>query len=238
MNLESFKDIRDEMIWKGSALKQIEAFQAFADHLGTKFTVVSSHTSKSIKLPVLKLEIKDVSFYLRDNFYDINLCVWSPSPIELSFAKLFDGVQKPLTWEWYLNEVARCRGYTWQYFTDEEMDDPRILRVFKPHKLGDHKINEWTVRADEKDNWIKRMKDPEWYWKNWASGKLSWEGEFGPGVQLYSQVHAFMQGIEEVVPANANQPYQKGCTIFSLALDSLDHAEILIRNIVKEMVEP
>lgn len=229
--LDDFRDIRDTMLWKEAALDQLVRFEALAGRLGVPLTVAGSHTSKSISLPVVRLFVNNNIFLLRDNFGDVNLCVLSHSKIGLSFSEMLDGVCKVLDWDWYLGEIAKCRGYTWDYFTDEEMDDPRILRVVKPHKRGNpgDKPIEWTVRADQKDRWLKRMIDPAWYCKDWSSGMICWEGEFGPGVKLFVQHHPFAEGIEKLVPRKALEPYSPGTTMFALALGSMEQAELIIR---------
>jgi hypothetical protein len=54
-------------------------------------TVVSTHTSKSIRLPVYRLARADlaIAIYLRNNFYDWKLSVVSETPIGASFDGLF-----------------------------------------------------------------------------------------------------------------------------------------------------
>ena len=238
-DLNSFAVIDNKMTWKSAAMNQLTVFRALDFRLGGHqaghaLEVVSSHTSKSIELPVIKFTIGSKQFFIRDNFYDYNLCVVSEKLIMMPLPQFMEGIQKPLTWEWYLGGIAKCRGYTWDYFTDEEMEDPRILRVFKKHKHTDDpnaKPMEWSVRAEEKDLWLKRMTSPEWYSKYWSSGVISWEGTFGPGVDLYVQSRPFMQGIEKVVPAKAHEPYKFACTMFAIALGSIEQVEALIRKL-------
>lgn len=231
--LDDFANINDKMIWKNAALDQIKQFKALAERLCVVPEVVGSHHSKSIELPVVRLEINGKAILLRDNFYDVNVCVVSPEPIELSLHGIFEGVLKELDWDWYLGEIARCRGYTWDYFTDEEMEDPRILRVFKLHKHGKpgDEPTEWNVRADQKDRWLKRMTCPEWWEKDWAGNKLCWDGAFGPGVRMFAQPHPFMQGIDAVASAGASQPYHLGCKMFSLAVGDMETSEKIIRRV-------
>ena len=95
----------DEMRWKKSATNQ---FIFFRDRLPGAAVrkelwrdqevrekvaprVISTHTSKSIKLPVIEIvNPEDVVFTIRDNFYDYKVSVSSPYPIEVDFADLFD----------------------------------------------------------------------------------------------------------------------------------------------------
>lgn len=231
--IDAFAQIPDKMLWKRPALQQIEEFKALAARLGVALVVVSSHTSKSIDLPVVQLKIDGNTFLLRDNFHDLNVCVQSDEPMTLTYAEMLAGVCPPLTWQWYLDEIAKCRGYTWRYFTDEEMDDPRILRVFKMHEWAKPggKPMEWKVEADRKDRWIKRLTDPEWYSRDWSSGVVCWDGEFGPGATLFVQEHPFAQGIADVVPAKALEPYRPGTKMFATAVGDMTEAERLIRTV-------
>lgn len=220
--IENFENIDDKMLWKGSALKQIESFKALAARLGARLDVVGSHCSKSIRLPVVRFSINGCHFYLRDNFYDLNLCVLAVDPIHIPLAEMFDGVYEPQTWDWYLNEIARCRGYSWREWSDEQMDDPKLLQLTSD-------APSFLVKSQkEKDNWIRRMTDPTWWWTNWAGGLISWDGDFGPGAVLWIQGHPFMQGIEDLVPARANQRYAPGCSAFSLSVGSYEGAELII----------
>lgn len=231
---DRFRQIDDDMIWKGAALRQIGEFEALAGRLQIQCEVAGSHTSKSIELPVVRFRQDGNLFLLRDNFYDVNLCVATSKPVTLPLAGLLEGVCKPLGWDWYLGEVAKCRGYTWDYFTDEEMDDPRILRVVKPHKDGGRPM-EWTVRRDEKDRWIRRMTDPSWFSKDWSSGQVCWDGEFGPDAQLFVQDHPFAEGIEG--PSAMFEPYARGATMFGLALGSMEQAETIIRRVMENTAD-
>jgi len=54
-----------------------------------KVEVVSTHTSKSVKLPVYKLELKGFTFYLRCNFHDWKISVIAPYPTDINFENLF-----------------------------------------------------------------------------------------------------------------------------------------------------
>lgn len=237
MSLEGFKQIDDTMLWKKSALYQIEEFEAMAKRLGVELKVPGFHTSKSIALPVVAIIVEEAntSFLLRDNFYDVNICVMSHHSITLSYTELFRGVYRSLDWDWYLGEIAKCRGYTWDYFTDEEMDNPQVLRVVKPHKCGKpgDKPMEWTVRRDEKERWLKRMTDPSWYYNDWSRGTLSYEGEFGPGVVMYAQQHPFAEGISGLVRREALELYAPGKTEFAFAVGSIKSAELIIRRVIE-----
>ena len=230
--LDDFRNIRDTMYWKEAALAQLKRFEDLAVRLGVELHVVGSHTSKSIRLPVVGLQINDDMFFLRDNFGDINLCVRADNPIDLPLTDLLQGVCPARDWNWYLEEIAKCRGYSWDYFTDEEMDNPDILHVCKPHKLEpDGKKLDWSVCRDKKDRWLKRMTDPSWFCHGWSGGTICWEGEFGPGAKLFVQYHPHAEGIVALVPEYALKPYVRGTRDFALALGNMEAAELIIRRV-------
>jgi hypothetical protein len=52
--------------------------------------VVGLHNSKSIDLPVYKIEYNDKIFYLRNNFYNWIVSVISETPIEIKLLEKFD----------------------------------------------------------------------------------------------------------------------------------------------------
>lgn len=57
--------------------------------------IISTHTSKSVKLPVFKLEIKKfgITFVARCNIYDWVISVNSETPLDIEFYHLFDKEQ-------------------------------------------------------------------------------------------------------------------------------------------------
>lgn len=97
--------VADEMIWKGAWGSQMrfmrdalmplarggmtkDAYKAAGDNIAW---VISTHTSKSISLPVLELDRSDIGLRLifRDNFYNWKMSVISEKPITVDFAGLF-----------------------------------------------------------------------------------------------------------------------------------------------------
>lgn len=226
IDIDKFKTVAPQMLWRGAAANQIDAFEnaviAFAARFRTTAEVVGSHRSKSIDLPVIKLVTDAGEFTLRDNFYDINLMAVLRSPSTLSLAQLFAGVREPVSWEWYLNEIDRARNYTWREWTDEEMNDPRILRVRDKRSGCDIW---WEKKGEEKDRWAARLTSPAWYSRDWASGESAWEGDFGPGVKLYRQDYAHGQGMEI---KTSNRRYVKGISDFVIAVDTLASAFTMI----------
>jgi len=224
-NLDRFRAVSDNMRWKGAAISQCERFEQFTTELGLPWTIVGSHTSQSISLPVICITSGGTKFYLRDNFHDINLCVVSDEPITFPMAEMFEDVLNPLDWDWYIEQVARCRGYSWRDWTDEQMDMPGLLA------LSNDAFSSSVKSLDEKARWLNRMSDPAWFKHDWSRDTVVWEGEFGPGVTMWVQGYPFMQGISELVPRGAEKPYAPGCTKFALALGSLDQAKVIIERI-------
>ena len=226
INIDKFKTVAPQMFWRGAALEQIDEFEKAVAEFATRFRataeVVSSHRSKSIDLPVVKLSTDAGEFTLRDNFTDINLMAILRNPATLSLEQFFAGIQEPLTWEWYLAEIDRARNYSWREWTDEEMNDPRILRV-RDKRNGCNMW--WEKKPEEKDRWSNRMSSPAWYSHDWASSEFTWDGDFGPGVKLFRQEHAYAQGIDV---KTSNRKYVKGVSDFIIATDSLESAITMI----------
>ena len=227
--IDKFKTIAPQMLWRGAAMSQIAAFEeavaAFATRFRATAEVVGSHSSKSIDLPVVRLSTDAGEFTLRDNFHDINLMAILRSPSTLSLEQLFAGIREPLTWEWYLAEIERARGYSWREWTDDEMNDPHILRVRDKRPGCDMW---WEKKGAEKDRWAARMTSPAWYSHDWSSCEFAWDGDFGPGVKLYRQDHAYAQGI---VVTTSNRRYVKGVRDFIIALDTLESTITMIERL-------
>lgn len=227
IDLSKFKTVAPKMFWHDAALAQIKQIEdTFAD-LASRHQlvaeVVGSHPSKSIQLPVVKVTTVAGEFTLRDNFNDVNLMAILKRPAAIPLAEFFAGVQDPLTWDWYLEQVADAHGYSWEAWTDEEMNDPRILRVRD-------KRGTWQVKKPEaKDRWMRRMSDPAWYRHDWSANELTWEGEFGPGVQLFSQGRAFAEGIDVTTP---NTAYARGRSHFIIAVGTWLAASLMIERLI------
>lgn len=93
--------VHDEMLWKGPAGHQFTFVRDILVYLvGVGLhheekqlipSVISTHRSKSITLPVYKLERKDLGLVLilRDNFYNWKLSVISEKAVEADFSGLF-----------------------------------------------------------------------------------------------------------------------------------------------------
>ncbi|MDB4278915.1 hypothetical protein N9917_04875 [Deltaproteobacteria bacterium] len=199
---------RPEMYWKGAALRQFQGFTLLAEQLGCKAQVVGEHTSKSIKLPVMEITGTHGRFLLRDNFYGTNVCFqWEFSP-DIPLSDLY----KPMTWDDYLALILKKResGMGYGYWTDEEMADPRILRVEVKRDNGN---SYWSkVSPEAKDRWMARMTSTEWFSRDWSSGKLIVVGDMGPGCTMYAAPHSFAEGISRIVHGDALEPWEPGKT--------------------------
>ena len=228
IGIDTFRVVAPEMRWRGAALDQIDKFEktvaALTTRLGVTAEVVGSHPSKSIDLPVVMLSTSAGTFTLRDNFYDINLMAILRHPATLSLEQLFAGIQEPVTWDWYLSEVERARNYSWREWSDEEMNDPCILRV-RDKRAGVDMW--WEKKSDEKDRWANRMSSPTWHSRDWSSGELVWDGEFGPGVKLFHQGHAY----EGINVTTSNRKYLRGISDFIIATDTLASAATMIERL-------
>lgn len=227
IDIDKFKGVAPEMFWREAALDQLEKFEKTVAALAKRFrvtaAVVGSHRSKSIDLPVITLSTDAGEFTLRDNFYDINLMAILRSPATLSLEQFFADIEEPVSWDWYLSEIARARGYSWREWSDEEMNDPRILRV---RDKRDGVDMWWEKKGEEKDRWAARMTSPAWYRHDWSSGEFTWDGDFGPGVKLFHQNHAYAEGIKVTT---SNRKYIKGVSDFIIATNSLVSAATMIK---------
>lgn len=220
--------------WYPAALSQIDQFERVIANVAQRYRlkaeVVSTHRSKSIELPVIKLTTDAGEFTLRDNFHDVNLMAVLKHPATLSLREFFHGVREPRTWNWYLEQVAAARGYAWHEWTDEELADPRILRV--RDKRPDVNLW-WDATPDKKNRWAARLTDPAWYEHDWSSDVITWEGNFGPGAELFVQTRAFAEGI---TVTTSNRAYRKGVKDFIIAVATHAAAETLITRLTAAAV--
>jgi hypothetical protein len=229
MNLEEFASIDDRMLWKGAALKQIEEFKALAERLGCEPVVVGCHTSKSIRLPVVRLCVGGCVFLLRDNFYTVEMAVSASDPVTLPMAEMLDGLCEAHDWDWYLEQIAKARGYSWKGWSDEEMADWRILRVKVKHDNGGEYVSK--MDPDRKDRWAKRLEDPEWYSRDWAGAQITSDEPFGPGAVMFAQQHLYAEGIGDLVASEDLGPYESGKCAFGPSLLNCEEADVAIRRL-------
>lgn len=226
IDLSSFERVKPTMCWRDAALEQIKAIEkAIADLAGkwpVTARVVGSHRSKSIDLPVVKITTDAGEFTLRDNFDDTNLMAVLKAPATLTLDEFFAGIQEPQTWDWYVGEIARARGYSWREWTDEEMDNPRILRVRDTRPGVDMW---WEKKGEEKDRWAARLTNPAWFSRDWSSGEITCDGEFGPGASLFVQYRAYAEGIDVTT---SNKQYRAGLSDFIIAMRDIPAAVTMI----------
>lgn len=226
MTLSDFiitRPIRDTMLWREAALDQLKNFEQLATSFSVKPTVIATHTSKSIGLPVVMLELKGGTVVIRDNFHDVNVAIaWRNG---FSSRLLASGLFPAHDWEWYLNEINRKRNYTYRGWTDEEMDDPRILRVGVITPSGHAHWSE--VRGDAKDRWIDRLIDVSWYAKDWSSGYIVTDGPMGPGCKFRVMQRCFLPGMDGL-PSDMTTPWQPGMTSGALCLPNIMMARKLL----------
>ena len=214
--------IRDTMLWKEAALGQLKNFELLAESFGVKPNVIATHTSKSIDLPVVMLELRGGTVVIRDNFHDVNVAIaWRD---DFTSRLLASALYPTHDWDWYLNEVARSRNYSYRGWTDEEMDDPRILRVQVTNVNGHVYMSE--VRGEKKDRWIRRLTDPAWYEHDWASGYLIADGPLGPDCKLRRLDCCFLEGMSDL-SQEMRKPWRPGMTHGALCLPSITMASKL-----------
>jgi hypothetical protein len=78
-----FNKADEQMIWKKPGDSQPAFFQKIAEILGGEASVVSTHRSKSVTLPVVEIVTPyGVKAVLRDNFHDVKVSVWTPKACE------------------------------------------------------------------------------------------------------------------------------------------------------------
>lgn len=77
--------IRDEVAWILA-----ETYDAYVN-LSEGIRVISTHVSKSVRLPVYYVSLPDgTKFVLRNNFYDWKVSIDSPRDVDVDFLGLFD----------------------------------------------------------------------------------------------------------------------------------------------------
>jgi hypothetical protein len=108
--------------------------------------------------------------------------------------------------DWYTKEMTRYKEYVFGVWTDDEINDPRILRVKRPN-------GNWSsISPDKKDNWLNRHISHDWFNKDWSSAQII-ESD-----HKYLVDWCFCQGMSE---AYSCQPYdpEKRNTKFVVAFN-------------------
>lgn len=209
-----------------AALVQIGQAQQLATTLCGTLEINSSHCSKSITLPVptIRLTFHGVSFTFRDNFHDLNLLVESTRDIALPLSFFYTA----MSFAQYMEALSRKRNYSYEHWTDAEMDDPRILRVKRPNGT-------WSeVRGDEKDRWASRLNSVDWYVRDWSGGSMVAEGPvpFTEETFFYYTPTAYAEGIRPTPT-----PYMAPCKAFLNCLRDWETLERICAGI-KEFLTP
>lgn len=221
--LLAFKDIPRDLLWRDAAREQIDQLGKFVK-IGTSWRVVGYHRSKSIRLPVVEVMYEGLRVLVRDNFYGVNVCVVSETPIQLTYLELFSGVLEARDWSWYLDQIHRCAGYSWRGWSLEAQNDPSLPSDADP-----------DPGPERRARWAARLTDPSWYQHDWSHDPISYDGEFGPSATLWVQPHAFLEGIAGtgLVPESATRPYTPGCSGFALGLFHLNAVESLLTQLAR-----
>lgn len=144
--------IRDEMLWKGSFGQQVAFFRDnvtqmfcagidYEDNHGVA-TVISTHRSKSIILPVYKLHRPGITMVARNNFYNWKLSVISDRRIDADFAGLFH-TDPPLEPGYTGNDLSPVyfEGFPPEYIFG--CYDESNKKKFSANLWGDHAL--WTT---------------------------------------------------------------------------------------------
>jgi len=194
--------------------QQIENFTNISNKIGGSLVVIGSHCSKSCNLPVVQIKTTDVNFTLRDNFYDINIFVELFKKVNFEYSDFYEEKDE----DWYEETLNNKKYYTFRGWTEEEINDPRILRVLINSNIGTF----WSsVSSLEKDRWLNRYSSTEWYSKDWSSGKL-----IKVDNKYYLSRYCFAEGIKQ---DNNLQPYYIGVEEFFLYANNITKAEKLIK---------
>lgn len=205
MDLSRFKDIKDTMLWRDAALGQVKNFELLARDFNAATAVVSSHWSKSIALPVVLFELNGGTVVIRDNFHDVNVAVaWRD---DFTSRLLASDLLSVSDWAWYLGQIERCRSYTYRGWSDEEMADPRILRVYV--QPGTERGYWSSVSGACKDRWVRRMNDTTWYTEDWSRAVLVPDRPLGPDCTFRELHRCYLQGME-ALPDEMTRQWRPG----------------------------
>lgn len=129
---------KEEMFWCGNAKAQFELLMRLRSVLfSNEFTgdrcasVIGTHRSKSIELPVVEFQLPKLRLVLRDNFYNWKVSVQSDDAIDIDPSGLFDPSIE--------HSSCYCEGFAeWDVF-DSYVKDKRkfTIEIFDDKKLFD-----------------------------------------------------------------------------------------------------
>ncbi len=198
-----------EMLYSSPFLGSCQKFWNLGKAFGVEPTVVGTHMSKSINLPVVRLDFPQGYCLLRDNFHDLTLTVVWKHPLVLEYTDIYEPQEtydtKHRGWNWYLDQVKRNELYSWNGWTQEDIRDPSVLGPPEPTRASSH-------TSDEKVRWANRFVSPDWYHKDWSGSTLLWDGDFGPEIkEIYAAYRCGFEGFSDLVlPSQAFRFYVKG----------------------------
>lgn len=120
----------DKMLWKGAFTRQVCFMRddlsfalgmSYHDTETDKLSVISTHTSKSIKLPVVRYALNDAWIIIRDNFYNHKISVESDKAIRLDPRGLFDPAEQ--------HPRCYCEGFPDELVFGAYADDQKRFTV-------------------------------------------------------------------------------------------------------------
>ncbi len=226
--LRIFRNVEDKFLWKGACLEQVCKFETLSKIVRINPEIVGRHNSKSIVLPVVKFGWPNLTLILRDNFYNINMWVRSAIPIELEYCELF--VEYDM--EWYRQEITRSRNYSYNGWSDIQMEDPTVLCRDKNDNFPKSK--------EEKQRWIDRMSSTQWYEHDWSRGRLivmrpdgNLDNEpFADNTKFYFSPTCFAEGMGN---AGKAPHYEKGSKCFIISIDNWDNVYRIVPLLIKSI---
>lgn len=120
----------DNMIYKEATEKQImfirdEFFNFFPTEMIKKIEVVSTHTSKSIKLPVYHVVLNDgIELVMRGNFHDWKISVNAPFEIELP-----EKILSNYTLKGEKINSCYCEGFSDEWIWDSYLNNKKKFTI-------------------------------------------------------------------------------------------------------------
>lgn len=215
----------ENLIYRDGMSRQIKYINGIANILTNRSDeggfgppkIVSSHSSKSVGLPVSCFKFSpydQVAAYafIRDNFHDIKVVVVSDSPIYIPYHILYPEWSQ----EKYNDEKERYRGYP---------EDEIILEVEGPIR-GQKRIN----RRQE----LLASGTDEWYSEDWSHGSILRKND---RIYRAEGVHeVYCEGIDDLsLPRNAFRIYEDGMKEFGCSVGSYPRVALILEYIMSSL---
>ena len=180
-----------DLLYRGGVATQEQKFSAISCLLGVDLPrVVSHHTSKSVKLPVVayKFECKnydgfELLAFVRDNFYGLNCTVVSTHEMDLNIADVYSKVSRELLEEQRVRALKYIGKLPFEILGTGEQDK----------KMRESTIKDYRTIAEDRGY--------DWYSTNWSgkrviehngeffiSATAFWEGNPGVTIRDYEGV--------------------------------------------------